>query len=88
MNPAHLHLMLNHIPVLGTAFGLGLLVFAIWRKGASIRRPPHQLVNRRVMMLSIKPHPPRQNTSLTAPAFSVTPSISRPSRDYQQETPS
>ena len=38
MNPAHLHLILNHIPVLGTAFGLGLLVFALWRKSKGLKK--------------------------------------------------
>ncbi len=32
MNSAHLHLLLNHAPVLGTIFGAGLLVFAVWKK--------------------------------------------------------
>jgi hypothetical protein len=38
MNAAHLHLILNHIPVLGTAFGLGLLTFAIWRKSEELKK--------------------------------------------------
>lgn len=32
MNLIHLHLMLNHAPILGTVFGLGLLGFGLWRK--------------------------------------------------------
>jgi anti-sigma factor RsiW len=32
MNLTHLHLMLNHAPILGTLFGLGLLGFGLWRK--------------------------------------------------------
>jgi hypothetical protein len=32
MNSAHLHLMLNHIPVLGMGFGLALLGWALLRK--------------------------------------------------------
>ncbi len=32
MNLTHVHLMLNHAPVLGTRFGLGLLLFGTWRK--------------------------------------------------------
>ena len=32
MDPAHLHLMLNHIPVLGTAFGMALIAWALFRK--------------------------------------------------------
>jgi hypothetical protein len=48
MNPAHLHLMLNHIPVLGTAFCMALVGWALIQKseelkrvslGASLRRP-------------------------------------------------
>ena len=31
MNPAHLHLLLNHIPVLGVGFGLAVLVWATLR---------------------------------------------------------
>jgi hypothetical protein len=32
MNLTHLHLMLNHAPILGMLFGLGLLGFGLWRK--------------------------------------------------------
>jgi uncharacterized membrane protein len=32
MNGAHLHLLLNHVPVLGTVFGVLLLGFSLWRK--------------------------------------------------------
>lgn len=32
MNGAHLHLMLNHLPVLGTVFGLGLLAYGVLGK--------------------------------------------------------
>jgi hypothetical protein len=38
MNPTHVHLMLNHIPVLGTAIGLGLLLFAFWRKSDELKK--------------------------------------------------
>ena len=31
MNPAHLHLLLNHIPVLGVGFGLAVLGWATFR---------------------------------------------------------
>lgn len=37
MDATHLHLMLNHVPVLGTAFGLGLLIFALWRKSEELK---------------------------------------------------
>lgn len=38
MNGAHLHLLLNHLPVLGTLFGLGILAIALWRRNDTLRR--------------------------------------------------
>jgi len=38
MNATHLHLILNHIPVLGTAFGLGLLLFGLWRSSDELKK--------------------------------------------------
>ena len=38
MNWAHVHLFLNHIPVLGTVFGALLLVFGLVRKSEEIKR--------------------------------------------------
>lgn len=38
MNWPHLHLMLNHIPVLGTAFGMALLAWGLWRHDRSVQR--------------------------------------------------
>ena len=38
MNMAHLHLMLNHIPVLGTFIGLALLSFACWKHSEESKR--------------------------------------------------
>jgi len=38
MSPTHLHLMLNHIPVLGTVFGVALLLLALWRKSEELKR--------------------------------------------------
>lgn len=38
MNWAHLHLLLNHVPVLGTVFGLGLLTYAIMRRSDHLKR--------------------------------------------------
>jgi uncharacterized membrane protein len=32
MNSAHLHLILNHLPVLGTVFGLAILAFGLWKR--------------------------------------------------------
>lgn len=31
MSYAHLHLLVNHLPVIGPVFGLGLFLFALWR---------------------------------------------------------
>ena len=38
MNPAHLHLMLNHIPVLGTAFCMALVGWALILKSEELKR--------------------------------------------------
>ena len=38
MNGAHLHLLINHAPVLGTIFGLALLAFAIWRGSDELKK--------------------------------------------------
>jgi hypothetical protein len=38
MSGVHLHLLLNHIPVLGTIGALLLLIVAFWRKSDDIRR--------------------------------------------------
>lgn len=38
MNWAHVHLLLNHIPVLGTLFGLLLLAWGMVRRNESIQR--------------------------------------------------
>ncbi|MBZ5534652.1 MAG: hypothetical protein LAO31_01755 [Acidobacteriia bacterium] len=38
MNLAHVHLLLNHIPVLGTVFGLILLIVAVLRKSEELRK--------------------------------------------------
>jgi uncharacterized membrane protein len=38
MNLAHLHLLLNHVPVLGTAFGLVLLVAALLTKNIMLQK--------------------------------------------------
>ena len=37
MNWAHVHLVSNHIPVLGTAFGLALLVYAAARRDEGVK---------------------------------------------------
>jgi hypothetical protein len=38
VNPAHLHLLLNHIPVLGIAFGLALVSLALLRKSEELKK--------------------------------------------------
>lgn len=38
MNAAHLHLLLNHIPVLGVIFGFFLLLAALWRGSEELKR--------------------------------------------------
>jgi uncharacterized membrane protein len=38
MNAAHLHLILNHVPVLGTAFGLTLLAWALMRRSEELEK--------------------------------------------------
>lgn len=38
MNGAHWHLLLNHLPVLGTAFGILLLLFAWLKKSDEVKR--------------------------------------------------
>lgn len=38
MNTVHLHLMLNHLPVLGTAFGLALFLFGMMRRSADVKK--------------------------------------------------
>ena len=38
MNEAHLHLILNHVPILGSLFGLLLLLVAVFRRNESLIR--------------------------------------------------
>src|SRR5579872_5022723 len=38
MNLAHLHLLINHFPVLGTMIGLGLFLFSFFGKNSDLRR--------------------------------------------------
>jgi uncharacterized membrane protein len=38
MNGAHLHLLINHVPVLGTGFALALLAFSVWKRSEDIRK--------------------------------------------------
>ncbi len=38
MNPAHLHLLITHLPVLGTVFGLGVLLLGVLQGNQPLRR--------------------------------------------------
>jgi len=38
MDAAHIHLLLNHIPILGTVFGLLLLCYGTWRHSDEIKK--------------------------------------------------
>lgn len=38
MDAAHIHLLLNHIPILGTIFGLLLLIYGMWRNSDQVKR--------------------------------------------------
>ena len=38
MNWAHLHLLSNHVPVLGTLFALGLLAWGVLRRNDAVKR--------------------------------------------------
>ncbi len=38
MNNAHLHLLLNHLPVLGIPFGLALLGASLWKANVTLQR--------------------------------------------------
>ena len=37
MNPAHLHIILNHIPVIGIPFGTALLIYGFLRKSQEVK---------------------------------------------------
>lgn len=37
MNPAHLHIIINHIPVIGIPFGVALLIYGFLRRSQEIR---------------------------------------------------
>jgi hypothetical protein len=38
MNPVHIHLMINHVPVLGTVFGCLLMIYSLLRNKEELRR--------------------------------------------------
>jgi uncharacterized membrane protein len=37
MNDAHLHLLVNHLPIIGTVFGLGILIAGILSKNNAVK---------------------------------------------------
>jgi uncharacterized membrane protein len=37
MNYAHVHIVLNHFPTIGTVFGLGALAYSVWKKDREIQ---------------------------------------------------
>lgn len=37
MNDAHLHLLVNHFPIIGTIFGLGILISGIIFKNNAVK---------------------------------------------------
>lgn len=43
MNDAHLHLLINHFPIIGTFFGLGILIFGIIQKNKSVQNTAYIL---------------------------------------------
>ena len=36
MNDAHLHMVVNHFPIIGTIFGLGILLAGIFMKNSNV----------------------------------------------------
>jgi hypothetical protein len=38
MSAAHVHLLLNHVPILGSIFGLLVLCYGMWRKSDEIKK--------------------------------------------------
>src|SRR6476620_2549381 len=44
MSLSHLHLVLNHIPVIGSVIALGLLLLALVRRSADLRRAGLEVV--------------------------------------------
>jgi uncharacterized membrane protein len=43
MNDAHLHLLVNHFPIIGTLFGLGILIVGIILKNNSVKNVAYSL---------------------------------------------
>ena len=43
MNDAHLHMIINHFPIIGTIFGLGILISGIFLKNNSVKNTAYVL---------------------------------------------
>jgi uncharacterized membrane protein len=43
MNEAHLHMVFNHFPIIGTLFGLGILVFGFFTKNNTLKNTAYIL---------------------------------------------
>ena len=43
MNEAHLHMVVNHFPIIGTFFGIGILITGMFLKNSSIKNTAHVL---------------------------------------------
>jgi uncharacterized membrane protein len=43
MNDAHLHMVFNHFPIIGTLFGLGILIYGIASKNNSVKNVSYVL---------------------------------------------
>ena len=44
MTLSHLHLVLNHIPVIGSVIAFGLLLLALLRRSADLRRAALEVI--------------------------------------------
>ncbi len=44
MNDAHLHLVVNHFPIIGTIFGLGILITGLFIKNNSVKNTAYMLL--------------------------------------------
>ena len=44
MNDAHLHLVVNHFPIIGTIFGLGILITGLFLKNNSVKNTAYILL--------------------------------------------
>ena len=44
MNDAHLHLVVNHFPIIGTIFGFGILITGLFLKNNSVKNTAYMLL--------------------------------------------